>query len=775
MQRSRIVRSAVTVTALTLAAAGGAYALNERSTTPAPTSPRVGLAAYRSFSGCDDLLSYLRTQALPLVGPFGLEGSPDPGGPTPLRELAPGAVPPAGTAAADGVAVVAGSANAGEAGATSDTGTNVQVAGVDEADVTKKSGDLELTVGAGAGTGLTVLRAADRQVRVVGRLATDWRPEQLLVRGTTVLLLGTVPEDRRPGPIPAPTPGGTTRLLPVPTDQPRARVAEVDVADPAHPRLVRTLDLDGGLVGARLADGVVRLAVAATPSRLPFVRPQAYTAPGDPQVDAGVRAAVQANRKVVQTAPVADWLPRWTLTPASGRASSGTLLDCARVGVPAEFSGLGTLSMLTFDLRSGGVDRWQGAGVVASGSTLYSTGDHTYVATRPWALRVLHPEVSANGPARPDLAIRTRPQTTIVHTFETSAAGVRYLGSGTVQGTLLGQYAMDEYQGMLRVASTVRPDVVPGPQLAPGSVSGEGGGGGSAGSGPRSGPGASADARSEPVAPTVSSAPAPTLVRPVPRPTVLPPMPRPTVVRPVPAAPSSGSVTVLRLAGGALEQVGRLDGLGKDEAVQGVRFAGPLAYVVTFRQTDPLFVVDLADPAHPRVAGSVGLLGYSAYLHPLGNGLLLGVGQDATADGGRTGLLMSLFDVSNPAAPRLLDRVTLPGAWAQVESDTHAFTYADGLALVPLEPGLAVASSGGSGSGAPGGADVLAVRVQGGRLGAPSVLHVDAGRGGAGVDPLSMRTFVDGGSIWSVAPGTPQGVAAVHDESSLTRVAATTF
>jgi hypothetical protein len=537
-----------------------------------------------------------------------------------------------------------------------------------------------------------------------------------------VLLLGTVPENRHPGPIPAPPPGGTTRLLPVPTDQPHVRVAEVDVADPAHPRLVRTLDLDGGLVGARQAGGVVRLAVAANPSRLPFVRPETYTTGTDPRGDAAVRAALDANRRVVRTAPVADWLPRWTVTPASGRASSGTLLDCDHVGVPAEFSGLSTLAMLTFDLRSGGVDRWNGAGVIASGSTLYSTGDHTYVATRPWALRILHPHVAQGDQAMPDVATPRRPQRTLVHAFETSAARVRYLGSGAVDGTLLGQYAMDEYQGLLRVASTVQPDVV----------------------------------------------------RPAPPPTLAPPVPRPTVVPPVQATPASGSVTVLRLQGGRLEQVGRLDGLGKNEVVQGVRFAGPLGYVVTFRQTDPLFVVDLADPAHPRVAGSVDLLGYSAYLHPLGNGLLLGVGQDATSDGGRTGLLMSLFDVSNPAAPRLLDRVTLPDAWAQVESDVHAFTFAGGLALVPLQPGLTAASPDGNRLGTTDDGAVLAVRVEGRRLGAPTVLHLHRGRSAAPVD-VNLRTFVDDGSIWSVAPGEPQGVAAVHDANTLQWVAATSF
>jgi hypothetical protein len=762
MQRSRIVRSAVTLTALTLAAAGGAYALDQGDRRPAAASPRISLAGYRAFSGCEDLLAYLREQALPLVGPFGLDGQTMPGGPIALREVAPGLVPrPApGTASANSSGASTTSSTATDAPwAASATGTNIQVAGVDEADVTKKSGDLVLTVAAGAHAGLTVLRASDRQVRVVGRLATDWRPEQLLVQGSTALLLGTVPENRRPGPIPAPRPGsgngsgsggGSGRLLPVPADHPLVRLAEVDVTDPASPRLVRTLDLDGGLVGARLAGGVVRLAVAAEPTRLPFVRPQTYATGDDPQGDAAVRSALRANRDVVRTAPVADWLPHWTLTPAAGRASSGTLVDCDQVGVPAEFSGLGTLAMLTFDLPSGGVERWHGAGVVASGATLYSTGDHTYVATTPRPLRIMHPDRAEGGAEMPDVATPVRAQRTLVHAFQTSAAGVRYLGSGAVEGTLLGQYAMDEYQGMLRVASTVQPDVVPRVQAPPGRP----------------------DRRMEPPVPSVSSAPR---TSGVPRPTVVPPLPRPTVLPPVRTAPSSGSVTVLRLGNGRLEQVGRIDGLGKDEVVRGVRFAGPLAYVVTFRQTDPLFVVDLADPAHPRVAGSVGLLGYSAYLHPLGNGLLLGVGQDATASGSRTGLLMSLFDVSDPAAPRLLDRVRLPGAWAQVESDVHAFTYANGLALVPLQPGMVVASPRPRGSATPDDGAVLAVRVEGRTLGVPTVLRLRAGRAAAGMDLLNLRTFVGDGSIWSVAPGAPEGVAAVHDAASLQWVAATTF
>jgi uncharacterized secreted protein with C-terminal beta-propeller domain len=88
------------------------------------------------------------------------------------------------------------------------------------------------------------------------------------------------------------------------------------------------------------------------------------------------------------------------------------------------------------------------------------------------------------------------------------------------------------------------------------------------------------------------------------------------------------------------------------ERVKAVRFMGTQAYVVTFRQTDPLYVIDLADPTNPVVTGELKIPGYSAYLHPVGDGLLLGVGQSAELDGRTLGTQMSLFDVSDPANPQ---------------------------------------------------------------------------------------------------------------------------
>ena len=114
-----------------------------------------------------------------------------------------------------------------------------------------------------------------------------------------------------------------------------------------------------------------------------------------------------------------------------------------------------------------------------------------------------------------------------------------------------------------------------------------------------------------------------------------------------PAAESESGVTTLAERGGALVPLGSVGGLGRGERIQGVRFVDDTGYVVTFRQTDPLYTVDLSDPAHPRVRGELKILGYSAYLHPLGPDLLLGVGQDATEEGRRLGTQLSVFDVSD--------------------------------------------------------------------------------------------------------------------------------
>jgi hypothetical protein len=149
---------------------------------------------------------------------------------------------------------------------------------------------------------------------------------------------------------------------------------------------------------------------------------------------------------------------------------------------------------------------------------------------------------------------------------------------------------------------------------------------------------------------------------------------------------SESHVTTLRPQAGALAQVGHVGGLGRGERIYAVRFLGNRGYVVTFRQTDPLHTLDLSDPARPRVRGELTIPGYSAYLHPVSDTLLLGVGQNATPDGRLLGTQVSLFDVSDLANPVRLHQTTFPDSWSEAESDHHAFLYwaPTGLAVIPI-------------------------------------------------------------------------------------------
>ena len=142
------------------------------------------------------------------------------------------------------------------------------------------------------------------------------------------------------------------------------------------------------------------------------------------------------------------------------------------------------------------------------------------------------------------------------------------------------------------------------------------------------------------------------------------------------ARESESFVTTLGERDGRLVQLGQVGGLGRGERIFAVRFIGDVGYVVTFRQVDPLYTVDVSDPAAPAVLGELKILGYSAYLHPAGAGRLIGVGQDATEEGMRTGAQISLFDVSDPAAPRRLhQRLIAEGSSSDVEWDHRAFLY----------------------------------------------------------------------------------------------------
>ncbi len=94
--------------------------------------------------------------------------------------------------------------------------------------------------------------------------------------------------------------------------------------------------------------------------------------------------------------------------------------------------------------------------------------------------------------------------------------------------------------------------------------------------------------------------------------------------------------------------VGKVEGFGKDESIKSVSFSGNMGYVVTYEQTDPLFAFDLSDPANPVITDDFKILGYSTYMQNWGDGLLFGFGADADENGIENGIKLAMFDNSDP-------------------------------------------------------------------------------------------------------------------------------
>ena len=149
---------------------------------------------------------------------------------------------------------------------------------------------------------------------------------------------------------------------------------------------------------------------------------------------------------------------------------------------------------------------------------------------------------------------------------------------------------------------------------------------------------------------------------------------------------SESQVRVLSTGGDVLTEVGAVGDIGRGEQVQSVRFVGDVGYVVTFRQIDPFYTIDLSDPANPRILGELKIPGFSSYLHPISDTMVLGVGSDADPDGRITGAKVSLFDVSDLAAPREVAVWTAPDGWNDVGWDHRAFLWwaPESLAVIPV-------------------------------------------------------------------------------------------
>ncbi len=152
---------------------------------------------------------------------------------------------------------------------------------------------------------------------------------------------------------------------------------------------------------------------------------------------------------------------------------------------------------------------------------------------------------------------------------------------------------------------------------------------------------------------------------------------------------TNNHVYTLRQDGIGLGIVGDTGGMAEGERIFSTRFLGDLAYIVTFRQTDPLFAIDLSNPESPTILGELKIPGFSTYMHPLEDDHLLTIGRNRGDDGfSDDALALQIFDVSDPASPELTAKhIMETEGYSAAESEHKAFNYyaPKGLLAIPFE------------------------------------------------------------------------------------------
>ncbi|GAB1688466.1 beta-propeller domain-containing protein [Krasilnikovia sp. M28-CT-15] len=578
---------------------------------PAPPRPisTISAGALRlvAFDSCQQLLDDLRSHTRKAVGPWGLPGAG------------------VADARADSARAVEKGGAPAPAPAAPHSDTNNHEQDADEPDIVKTDGRRIVTLTSGR---LQIVDAASR--KTTGRLDLHVAGDpQLLLAGDVALVLVRS----------ADLEAAIDRVGPPMRSQ--AQLLLVDLR--GTPRVISRYTGDGTLVDARQTGTVARVVLRSMPE---------IQMPDRPESVEGDRTA--ANRTAVGRAPLSAWLPDWSVT--TGSATTSGQVGCDRVSRPADFSGTSLLTVLTFDLNAPALTDGDPVTVVADADTVYGTATSLYLAgDQRWRYDT-GPEPFSTPKAG---------NTDIFRLELTGADRPRYAAAGSVPGRLVNQYALSEWDGRLRVATTDD-------------------------------------------------------------------------------STSASAVRVLEQRGDTLAPVGVVDGLGHGERIYSVRFIGPRGYVVTFRQTDPLYAVDLADPAHPAVTGQLKITGYSAHLQPVGEGRLIGVGQEADTAGRVTGTQVSLFDTTDPAHPRRLAQHHIADGQSEAEWDPHALLWwpTTQLLVVPVttyDPrGRSIPT-----------ASALALRVtdggltEVGRIAQPRV--VDA------VAPAVRRTLVVGDVLWTVS------------------------
>lgn len=444
--------------------------------------------------------------------------------------------------------------------------TNEQTAGVSEGDIVKTDGRFIYAMSIYGGE-LRIIRAAGRDPEIASRIALDdiSAEEFYLIGGDRLAVVGReyVPYD----------------TLPAENGSPAQReesdydyyygwyrsdfttLVIYDITDRSAPRELRRVSMDGGRISTRVIGDIVYI----------------------------------VTNKYMWCMPYDDAEGPYILPYCNDTAEGDGYgpIGFDRIHYIPDTDDFNYMLIGAIDVY--GDEPFEPRAYLGAGADLYMSQNAMYLTKTRWAYRpanTIEDEVWMPSGEKTDIL-----------RFVINGTDVSYIGTGTVDGSPISQYSMDEYNGYFRIATN---DWTAGTY-----------------------------------------------------------------------------VTVLDASD--MVVVGRAGPLAPGERMQSMRFMGDLGYVVTFQNMDPLFTIDLSDPFAPEVLGELKIPGFSQYLHPLGGGLLLGIGRDTQeiytrdANGVETivgfrdvGMKVSLFDVSDPYAPVEIDTMPLGEGWTEVSYNPRA-------------------------------------------------------------------------------------------------------
>lgn len=525
------------------------------------------------------------------------------------------------------------------------TGTNNQVADVDEADLVKTDGRyLYLATDAG----LRVISAwPPEETRELALVPVPGRARKLFLYEDRLLVYSSYVDVAKSGEFAASVlqrQGTECRYgydCEFSGDGSGTVLQVYDVANPSAPRLLRELKASGSLIAARRIGAAIHTVLYDGRTRLPpiDVVPEALrgwtpelpddvaclAAPTYEEADALFRPLHDAAKARVSELPLSELLPQIEDSVTGQRTS-----PCDGYYAPeAQLAPIGTseyvldppwtwqgfTSVLSFDLHEA-TGPAQLAALHSRAGAVYASSDALYVGVRG---ETVSSGASGAAPLR----------VTALHKFDLRSGAARYVASGVAPGTVLNQFAIDEYAGRLRVAGST------GAAWSEGTVT---------------------------------------------------------------------AVTALEQQGAGLVRVGALSGLAPSEDVRSVRFDRERAFVVTFKKTDPLFLLDVSDPTRMRVEAELKVPGFSTYMQLMDDDHLLTIGLDAEDQGTFgwfQGVQLQIFDVTDANNPRLAHKelIGTRGTSSEALTDHLAFRYVPATGRLSLPMTVCENSAGGGSFG----------------------------------------------------------------------------